>query len=137
MSTATVMLPLPVLLLPARRPLMLPVPLAAPVLAPNVALRFSLKAPAAAVLATVSAAELLPLTRWLATVAGLGVAAPAAALYAAAPAPSTMLSFWSAMLLKLLVRLSFWFTSGARAPALATVKTTPRSPLLLPGAPVL
>ena len=48
-----------------------------------------------------------------------------------------MLSLWSPMFPKLLRRLSAWPVNGANAPALATVNVTPRSPVLLPGPPVL
>ena len=79
-STATDMLPEPVLLVPARRPLIVPVPAALPAFALKLAFRSSLNAPAAAVLAIVSTWLPLPPTRWLARTTGLGAALPAAAL---------------------------------------------------------
>jgi YidC/Oxa1 family membrane protein insertase len=63
---------------PTQAKMMLMMPVNA--LAPKLARRSSLKAPAAAVLATVSAVLPLPPTRWLATTAGVGVVLPTAAL---------------------------------------------------------
>jgi hypothetical protein len=47
------------------------------------------------------------------------------------------LSFWSSMFSKLLRRFNTWPLNGARAPAAAAVNVTPRSPVLLPGPPVV
>ncbi len=123
------------LLPPAIRCVMLPADEAAPVDATNAALRSSLNAPVAAVLRTVNAWPSVPPTRVLPSDAlGDGVAAPTAALYAAAPLPSAMFSVCSERLSKLFAMWTAWPDIGASRPACVAVKVTPRLPLFAPAA---
>ncbi len=81
-----------------------PLFVAVPVAPLKLAFSASLKAPAAAVLATVSAWLALPPTRWLAMTTGVGVLLPTAALKAL----PVMLTVWPATLSKLFTIASVW-----------------------------